>query len=291
MKRLLLFAVGLAACVHGPPDRPDADRDPVAARATVTDASVALADHHVHIFGPAVRHWLETDLGVQPLPPLGLEELMAILKKDNVAKAAVLSNAYFFAKDTAKQPHDTQQLMLENDRVAAAIARYPQQLAGFFSVNPLADTAFAEIERCARRGVFAGLKLHLANSEVDLRDRSHVQRLAAVFARANASRLAIVIHLRTQRADYGREDARIFIDQVLSSAPHVAVQIAHLAGWGGYDVATDSALSAFAERAAEIDPAQDNVYFDVSAVVRAVRESAAVAQTSEGSAYRNWWPE
>jgi uncharacterized protein len=254
---------------------------------------IDLADHHMHMFSPAVRQYLENELDLPTLPPLGLYELIATLEKGHANKAVILSNAYFFAHDTAKQPKDLQEFVAENDLVADAVEKFPNRLVGFFSVDPLADSAFAEIDRCAARRKFSGLKLHLANSEVDLRNPAHVARLAKVFERANALRLGIVIHLRTQRNNYGREDAQIFIDRVLPKAPDVPIQIAHLAGWGGYDKATDEAFGTFVDRAQKIEPGQDNVYFDVSAVVRAVRANADAPKSSPGNepANQDWWPE
>lgn len=301
MIRLLpcLLSLCLTACAH-PSSVPsgtgrvvDAGRSNSTGTIQQSAATVELADHHVHMFSLAVRQWLEKELDLPTLPPLGPEELMAVLQKDGVKKAVVLSNAYFFAHSTAKQPADPQMLMAENDRVADAVAKHPHRLVGFFSIDPLAESAFAEIERCAGRKTFAGLKLQLANSEVDLRKPADVERLAEVFSRANALHLAIVIHLRTQRADYGRKDAQVFIDRVLPKAPDVPVQIAHLAGWGGYDQATDGALNAFVDRAAGIARGRDNVYFDVSAVVRAVRGGGGASKTSSdsGSAGQDWWPE
>jgi predicted TIM-barrel fold metal-dependent hydrolase len=49
----------------------------------------------------------------------------------------------------------------------------------------------------------------------------------------------------------------------------VPVQIAHLAGAGGYDAATDSALSVFTDAIARHDPRMNNVWFDATTVVRA----------------------
>jgi predicted TIM-barrel fold metal-dependent hydrolase len=64
--------------------------------------------------------------------------------------------------------------------------------------------------------------------------------------------------------EYGRRDAEIFLSQVLPKAPDVPIQIAHLAGWGGYGAETDAALSVFAEAFASGDRRVTNVYFDLS---------------------------
>ncbi len=88
--------------------------------------NVRLSDHHAHIFSPAVRQWLEKELNLPPLPSLGIEELVAVLQKDNVDKAAVFSNAYFFGRGPgASKPDDPKEVMAENDRVAELTNRAP----------------------------------------------------------------------------------------------------------------------------------------------------------------------
>src|SRR5205085_3816070 len=123
---------------------------------------------------------------------------------------------------------------------------------GLCGVNPLKDYAVAEVERCAVDPFLkAGLKLHFGNSDVDLDNAEHVQRLRRVFRAANDRRMAIVIHMHpsfTRQRPYGAKQARAFLDEVLPSAPDVPVQIAHLTGAGTYDEpATDEALSVFVE--------------------------------------------
>ena len=63
------------------------------------------------------------------------------------------------------------------------------------------------------------------------------------------------------------KEAQIFISELLSAAPHIPVQVAHLAGSGGYDDhATDSALSIFLHAIAHHDQRISHLYFDISAV-------------------------
>jgi predicted TIM-barrel fold metal-dependent hydrolase len=162
MRHLWLAAVVLTGCAPTPSILPSTS--PAQTSQPGAD-KIRLVDHHVHLFSAPVREWLETELKLPPLPPSGLDEFMAVMQQDGVTKAAVLSNAYFFGKDTDKHPHDLQVLMEENDRIAAAVAQHPDRLVGFFSVNPLMNAARAEIDRCARSRKFVGLKLHLANSQ------------------------------------------------------------------------------------------------------------------------------
>lgn len=276
----LLLICGATACAS-PSAGPTAD--PAAQPAA---EAIPLFDHHAHLFSPAVRHWLEQSLHIPPLDPFSAAELIPIMSVDRVDRAAILSNAYFFARLGQAGAEQAKAVAAENDWVAAEVARHPDRLIAFLGVNPLADSALAEIDRCAASRRFVGLKLHLANSHVDLRDPAHVHELRRVFERANQLGLVIVIHMRTQRDDYSRADAEIFIDQVLPGAPDVAIQIAHMAGWGGYDEATDAALGAFIDRLASDQLARDRLYFDVSAVVRGVKAGAR-PQTADGA----WWPD
>lgn len=260
------------------------------------------ADHHVHIRSEAATDALlriQRTLGQAPpdslvdqMPPrISAEDVIAQLDSAQVERATLLSLAYFFGNPDVDFADEYAKVQAENDYVARQAAQYPDRLVAFCSVNPLADYALDEIRRCADAPNLQGLKLHLANSDVDLRDSTDVQRLAAVFAEANRHALPIVIHLWTRNPEYGRTDAEIFIDEVLPEAPDVPVQIAHLGGAGVFDEATEGALQAF-ETAFEDAPERvNNVIFDLGAValnpaqaqgdsaraahIRAINENAA----------------
>lgn len=77
-----------------------------------------------------------------------------------------------------------------------------------------------------------GIKLQFANSGVDLRNLEHLAKVQKYFRAANDHKLAIVVHIRSLRGDYGRRDAEILVKDVLPVAPDVPIQIAHLAGSG-----------------------------------------------------------
>ncbi len=153
----------------------------------------------------------------------------------------------------------------ENDWTSQQVAQYPDRLRAFCSFNPLREYALAELDRCAKDpNLRLGLKLHLANSQVDLRNSGHVEQLRGVFRAANAHRMPIVVHLWTGRT-YGRADAEIFLNEVLPAAPDIPIQIAHLAGAGpGLAPGSQEALIVFAEAVAAADPRTRTLYFDVT---------------------------
>ncbi|MDF2775375.1 MAG: hypothetical protein K0S86_4875 [Geminicoccaceae bacterium] len=230
--------------------------------------SAPVADHHVHLFSPRVAEVLRR--AGRSWGQLTARDAIAMLDSSGATNGAVFSAAYMLGmpeRSTEPMGRDERtEVEQENDWVRTQAATYSHRLAPFCSVNPLRDYAVAEVERCARVGMW-GLKLHLGNSNVDLRDPQHIGQLRAVFAAANAVRLPIVVHMRPRSPRYGARDARAFIDAVLPSARNVPVQIAHLTGWGGYDAATDDALGAFVDAIAMGALDRNRIYFDLSGVV------------------------
>lgn len=226
----------------------------------------AAVDHHQHLFS--------TVLGpVNKGLPLTAAELVGQLDEAGIRRAAVFSVAYGFGNPNRPAvEHEYDKVRAENDRVAAEVARYPDRLRGFCGVNPLKDYALAEIARCAQMpSMRYGLKLHFGNSDVILDNPVHVAKLREVFRAANAAGMAIVVHMRssvTMKRPYGAAQARAFLDDVLPSAPDVTVQVAHMAGAGGYDdPAIDEALGVFVDAFARKDARLRHVYIEVSGIV------------------------
>jgi len=139
----------------------------------------------------------------------------------------------------------------------------PGRLAGIYSASEAAAT---ELRHCTAHKRFKGLKLHFANSQVDLLNADHVRRTREVFAAANRAGLPIVVHA-SNGATYGARQAQVFLDQLLTAAPDVPVQIAHL--WGGNGFSAD-ALAVYGEAVATRRPATRHLYFDVSDAALAV---------------------
>ena len=197
---------------------------------------------------------------------------MTQLDSAGVRRALVLSVAYMFGNPN-RPPVENEyaKVKAENDWTSQQVARYPDRLRAFCGVNPLRSYALDEIARCAKDPhLHFGLKLHFGNSDVDLHNAEQVARLRRVFRTANDNKMPIVVHLHaniSKGRPYGREEALLFLNEVLPSASDVAVQIAHLAGAGSYDVATDQALGVFAEAITKRDPRTKHLYFDVSGVV------------------------
>ena len=232
-----------------------------------SDSLTPVIDHHQHLFSPAVQKVSPT------LPPMNATELVKLLDEAGIRRAVVLSLGYQFGNPNKPPvPDEYSAVKAENDWTAAQIAPFADRLRGFCGLNPLKPYTLEEISRCAHIPQLRfGLKLHFGNSDVDLTNADHVKKLQRVFAAANERRMAIVVHMRssvTAKRPYGARSARAFLNDVLPFAPDVPVQIAHLAGAGGYDdPAIDEALAVFVDAIANRDPRMKHVYLDASGVI------------------------
>ncbi|MGV3579077.1 amidohydrolase family protein [Brevundimonas sp.] len=162
---------------------------------------------------------------------------------------------------------DAHEIMAAANDFTVELARtHPDRISTFIGINPIADDALGEIARWNGDPAVTGIKLHLTNSDVDLRAPEQVAKLAAVFTATADADLAIMIHMRTRAPDYGARDVAVFLSEVLPHAAGVPVVIAHSGGWGGTNEHTLSALEGFAT-AIEHDPAvRRNLFFDLAQV-------------------------
>ncbi|MGH9944116.1 MAG: amidohydrolase family protein, partial [Pyrinomonadaceae bacterium] len=206
--------------------------------------------------------------------PLTADRLIRDMDETGIQRAVVLSVAYFFGSPLRKWPgEEYANVRAENDWVAAQVARYPDRLVAFCGVSPLKDYAVQEVRRCASELRMKGLKLHFRSSRVDVLNPEHLEKVRRVFRTANELGLAIVVH--TNVRPYGREQAEVFLKELLPAAPDVTVQIAHF--WGGNEF-VPAALGVFADAVAARDPRTKNLYFDLTEVEAAAGDSTETMQ-------------
>lgn len=239
--------------------------------ATAAEEDAPLVDHHQHLFSPAAAALVSIPAAVAK--PITASDLIGLLDKAGIRRAVVLSMAYTYGHVNRKVENEYEKVKAENDWASQQVALYPDRLRGFCSFNPLKDYALDEFERCLKNpGLRSGLKFHFGNADVDVHDPGHIQRVQHFLRRANQHGMAMVIHMRasiSKKRPYGREEARIFLTELIPAASDVPIQIAHLAGGGRYDdPAVDEALIVFVEAIRNRDPRTKNLYFDVSGVVR-----------------------
>ena len=228
------------------------------------------------------QHLLTKEMAEPGQKPIDAKALIAMLDAAGIKRAIVLSNAFRFGSPSAPPvPDEYARVIAENDWTAREAAKYPQRLVAYCSFNPLKEYALDELARCARDKRFGrGIKLQFGNSGVNLDDPTDIALLRRVFRAANANKMTIVVHLRTQRPNpYGAAQALSFLDEVLPAAPDVPVQIAHLAGGGGYgDAAMDGALDVFQGAIGRSDPRMKNVWFDIALIAGNESQGPRIAE-------------
>lgn len=225
------------------------------------------ADHHVHLASPELCRLVGECLDSNHPPAVYASDAIRALDEAHVSKGVVLSCAYLYGLPSLHlNPRQIAEgVRRENEFTAAEIAKYPSRLIGFLSVDPLEDSAIAEMRHWQGSHQFAGLKLHFTASAVHMRDESERRRVSATFAEAAAEHLPIVVHIGG--GDFNATDAELFIRHVLPSAGDSWVQIAHAGG--GLPIHDGNhvrVLRVFADHIAKDDPATRHVLFDLSYV-------------------------
>lgn len=242
----------LAACATTPAAVPEPPR------------AAPLVDYHQHLVSPAFAP-------IVKLPERDGAALVRELDAAGIGQAVVLSVGYSFA-DERKALTDPDRLTREeNDWTSAEVTRNAPRLIGFCSANPLRLVALEELERCLALPGMTGIKLHLGNAGITLRDPAHLARMQEVFALAQRWRAAVLIHMRARGgSNYGAEDAHLFLDKIVPAAPDIEIIVAHLGASGpGYPPQNDEVLAVFAAAAERQDPRMNNLSFDVATNVTA----------------------
>jgi predicted TIM-barrel fold metal-dependent hydrolase len=230
-----------------------------------------LADHHQHLFSAELAALMSTTPPVASAKLLTAADLVQQLDAAGIRRAVVLSTAYIFEQPSRKADGAAEKLRRENEWTSQQVAGFPDRLIGFCSLNPLKDYALDELALCARDpNLRRGLKLHFGNSVVDYHNPGHIELVRRVFRAANDYRMSLVVHARasvTQKLPYGRDEALVFLNELLPAAPDVVVQVAHLAGAGSWqDVGAQQALEVLADAVAKRDPRTRLLYVDATAL-------------------------
>ena len=259
MKSSIAFAAGLlAACSTTPGAR----------------RTVPLVDYHQHLVSPAFEPLVK-------LPQRDGAALVRELDEAGIRQAVVLSVGYTYG-DERKGLTDPDRLTREeNDWTSRQVTANAPRLIGFCSANPLRPAAFAEIERCLELPGMVGIKVHMGNAGISLRNAEHLNTMQQLFALAERHRAPVLVHMRARGGtNYGAEDALLFIEQVVPMAPSVEVIVAHFgASSPGYVTQNDEVMAEFAAAAQRKDPRIRNLYIDTSANITAdiSPEDAALA--------------
>lgn len=245
---------------------------------TLSAAEKRGADHHIHVRSPYAAEALvllckqyknvcdiETDIK-QESP--GAAFIVEQLDVARLEKGVLLSMAYLFGMPELSETKfsDYRFVRAENSYVAQLAAAAPHRLVGFISVNPLEEYALDEVDYWLNKQERLGVKLHFANSAVDLNDSDHLMKLRSLLELVERHRAAVILHIETRSKEFGYSNIKHFVDQVLANVPNLCIQVAHMGSAGGYDSVADSSIRALITAVKNKQLDRDNMYFDIAAV-------------------------
>jgi len=294
-----VVAATLLAC--RPADAPATDGTTLAREDSVTTRTVAaglplpLVDHHVHILGPDVlRDWravgvtfsrpastyssVSAWLASRALDTTHLDAMVL------VPMAQLYGSAEFVDALGIDAATVRERVARENDHVAQQAARHPDRTVALCAVPALSDFARDELARCLTHPSTTGVKLHLAASGVDLRDTTHIARVATLLAFADSVASPVLLHLDTQQRGTEVTHVRQFLDRALGPVPALPVVIAHAGGSGGYGAWTQSVFRTIVAWRDSVDAHERTprpLYVDLSAVLLDVASEGVPPTTAD----------
>src|SRR3954464_6342884 len=84
-----------------------------------------IADHHQHLFSPAMVALLDTTNTMQPITA---RDVVALLDSAGIRQAVLLSAAYIYGSPARSVPDEYTKVRAENDWNASQAAQYPGRL-------------------------------------------------------------------------------------------------------------------------------------------------------------------
>lgn len=171
-------------------------------------------------------------------PAADADDLVSLLDEANAQRAVVLSLAYVDGLP------DDAAMKAENDYTAAEVAKHPDRLIGFCGIHPLRGLALDEIDRCIDELGMGGVKLHLADSKLDLRQAEHVDALSAVLDHVGERGVPVLMHAADPNGLPMDSDALHNLATLIATHPDVRFAFAHCGSYGPVDLDTLTAFLA-----------------------------------------------
>ncbi len=241
-----------------------------------------VADNHVHVRSQqAANAWQQINRTNSAVANPAAEQVITgrdvllDLRLGGMDKALLVSEAHTFSMPELNPIGEYPLVRAENDFVAEQVAIDPQRLTGLCAVDPIADYALDEVQRCAQQLGLTGVSLHFRQSDIDLRSNGHLVKLNEFFEFLTALDYPVLIHLATRNQYYGSVDVKLFIDNVLINAPSLDIQIAHLGGQRQFSLQSDRAMSEFIAAFSDGRLQPSNLQFDLAIIPPPTQNQAA----------------
>ena len=214
-----------------------------------------IIDFHTHVFSPQVKKdrskYIESDpcfatLYSSPKARIATaDELIENMDKEGIDISVILNGGW-----------TTHELCVEtNDYILESIARYPERLVGFCTVQPQSlKAAVAEIERCVKGGIKGVGEMRPDTQRLDLTEREIMEPIIEVIREHN---LILLTHASEPVGHQYQGKGSVtpgVLYPLITEFPDITLVCAH---WGGG--------LPFYTLMPEVKEVMGNVYFDSAA--------------------------
>jgi len=234
-----------------------------------------IIDYHVHIFSPELIDNLSNQgynfksSNFQIIKSKEDYSKISEITKDNGNSKMALITAGYAYKNINENLCEREFVKKENNLLADLIKTNPDDLIGFYGIDPLKDYAVDEILRCDEELNLDGIKLHLQANKLNLIDSIHLSKLKEIFYIADKREIPILIHNNAGDNSFGKKYFGIFEKEILENYNSLTIIFAHAGGGGGifqfgYDFLKEFGRYSQKEKQAN----KHKIYFELSGVIK-----------------------
>jgi predicted TIM-barrel fold metal-dependent hydrolase len=202
----------------------------------------------------------------------GAEDLIEQLDAANIKKAVVLGLGYWTLPDDSNAA-------AENDFTANEVAKYPDRLVGFCGINPLYDSALAEIDRCLKHPNMIGVKLQ--GGSYDWEDQDFLKSISAVLNRAGEKNAPVLFHVNGAPM---AGESMMNVLKVLGENPDTRITIAHAGG----ALQTEIELYLVAQEFVPSKLDSSNLFMDLSSSLKFYQDAPLSMKEGMVWHFRKW---
>jgi predicted TIM-barrel fold metal-dependent hydrolase len=233
-----------------------------------------VVDYHVHVFSHALLDNLNSQgfsfekSGFQIIKDDGNYSTLTTIKKDNGNSKMLLISAGYAFKNTHGDNHKKLVVQNENDLLADLVSQNPEELVGFYGLDPNDGFALEELKRCDEELRLNGLKLHLQGNQIDLGDSLDLFNLKRILYEADKRNIPLLIHNNAGDLTSGKKYFHLFKTEILDHFHSLTIIFAHGGGGGGFFQFTKDFLEATSKYLNLENSSKNRLYFELSGVVR-----------------------
>ena len=214
-----------------------------------------IIDFHTHLFPPNFttnrRKYLDRDLTFSSMysndrsAQATVEKLIANMNHVGIDKSVIMGIGW----------SDMQVAIESNNYIADVVAKFPDRLIGFCSVNPSwGRKAVSEIERCVDRGIRGIGELHPDTQNLDITDKV---MMAPIMNAALSMKLPLLVHSSEPVGHIYPGKGNTTPDKLYKLASNFPDNVIVFAHWGGG--------LPFYSLMPEVKRALGNVFYDMAA--------------------------